>query len=162
MSDPANWRERQIALGIPLESDRLETHEIEFLERFVALGNQFSWIPRDALRRPTNDFIWLNKDGIEVEMKRPRPNTNDHDAEHVFVRVVRMIRADIRRAHRHDQQIVKQYFVVDLDDRPVPPGLMRMLAEYNLRAQRRDFHSPQITRLWLMSEYRLLEINQSK
>ena len=43
------WDGRQKALGVPVDADVLEMHEIVFLEHFKSLGQHYEWIPRDTL-----------------------------------------------------------------------------------------------------------------
>ena len=57
-ADEPEWERRQRALRSETNGERLEPHEIEFLERFEELGHSALWIPRDRVTfRSTNDFI---------------------------------------------------------------------------------------------------------
>jgi hypothetical protein len=69
------WRQRAYNLGVQVH-ESLEPDEIVFYERFGAalgrpLGDLVALIPRDRRMKPTNDFQWLTRGGIEVEVKTP-------------------------------------------------------------------------------------------
>lgn len=135
-------RRRQEALGLDTGGDELTPDELAFLERYQALEPgtplcaKVRWIPRDRVRyRPTNDFVWLDQGGIEVELKCTRPR---------YPTIRNQICDSVRRAR--DQDVRKAYFVVDLGDRRPTDTLRRQLGRYNANNPANT-----IAALWLMS-----------
>lgn len=121
----AEWDRRQEALGIPIDLDVLEMHEIVFMERFKNdWGQHFVWIPKDdKTLRPTNDFYWGEKEA-KVELKAFQRPTE--------AKVFGRIRNAVRSAN--DKHVTKDCFMVDLTG--VPPKqvgkLFNQLSKYNI------------------------------
>lgn len=101
----AEWDRRQEALGIPIDLDVLEMHEIVFMEHFKNdWGQHFVWIPKDEKEhKPTNDFYWVEKK-VEVEMKA----VNLPKFGHIFRNISRSVKS------AKAQGVTKDSFVVDL------------------------------------------------
>ena len=119
----SDWNKRQEAVGIPMEWDVLEMHEIVFAERFKKLGHRFEWIPKDEVgHTPTNDFLWLDAD-LEVEVKSTKSRKPDYS------KLSRLISNAVASAAR--QNVSKDSFILDLGDYQTPEKLLRQLSEYN-------------------------------
>jgi hypothetical protein len=114
------WNARQIAVGVPLNVEVLRPHEIVFLERFVALGNCFYWIPRDRAGKPTNDFYWVNR-RVEVELKSM--------SSFGWKAASKRISLSARKARAHS--VVKEVFVLDYGDCVVSSKLEAHLGQFN-------------------------------
>ena len=129
------------SLGRWMPDQILDHHEIDFLERFERLDQVAEWIPRAPLvpgkgRKPTNDFVWPGLGDEICELK-----STGASKKSIFKR----IRGSVRSAL--DSNVTKDFFVVDLGKRKLPPKLRKQLATYNVD---RDIY--QIRRLWVMSE----------
>jgi hypothetical protein len=147
--DPSNkdawvkyWQARQDALGIETHGETLNPAEIQFCEKFIALGQEIEWIPTGGWVS-TNDFIWLNHGGKEFEQKTTRAN--------YAVIHGRMVDA-ASRAAKHN--VVKERFMIDLRDELLTEDLAHSLEGFNVG--RRKYR---LTELWVMSAGRLYEIN---
>ncbi|BDY33167.1 hypothetical protein hbim_07142 [Mycolicibacterium mageritense] len=144
-----NWSEneraqRQTALGIETHGEDLLRHEIEFVERFLALGHQLEWIARDReTGKPTNDFIWLDNDSLIVELKSPKPR---------YSTIRNQIHDAVVRARA--QGVAKQNFIVDLGDKLLTAKLRNQVSLYNRRNPDNT-----IDRLWVMSRGVLEQID---
>lgn len=115
----------------------LEEHEIYFLEKFEALGERAKWIPKDRLtRKPTNDFIWLTRSEMIVELK---------SVSGKYSSIKSRIQDAVIKAKR--QEVDKQIFIIDLGNRELHSKLRRQLEEYNIRVKK-----GLIQRLYVMSE----------
>ena len=130
------------SLGRWMPDQILDHHEIDFLERFERLDQVAEWIPRAPLvpgkgRKPTNDFVWPGLGDEICELK-----STGASKKSIFKR----IRGSVRSAL--DSNVTKDFFVVDLGKRKLPPKLRKQLATYNVD---RDIY--QIRRLWVMSEH---------
>jgi hypothetical protein len=140
------WRRRQDALAIDTHGERLQPHEIVFVERFLALGHRLEWIPRNSHGPtgilPTNDFVWLDNDLLVCELKATQPR---------FVSIRGRIASAVSKAEK--QGVTKENFVIDLGDQPLTVELRGELARYN--AGRRNQH---ISRMWVMAQGRLEQI----
>lgn len=116
----------------------LESHEIDFLERFEARGERARWIRRDLVtRKSTNDFYWETNNSIACELKSTSAK-------------YRSIRAHIQSAvisARDNHGVVKDVFVVDLGRRKLSDKLRKQLSLYNQRVQ-----DGKIQRLFVMSD----------
>lgn len=126
---------RQGTLGIEAPGEGLSRKEIEFVERFQQAGEQLQWIPKDPLRRPTNDFIWTSNGNPSVELKSPRPRYQT-----IHGRIV----AAASRAAKQD--VVKENFLIDLGNEPLTDELRVQLERFNVG--RRKYR---LSRLWVMS-----------
>lgn len=129
------------SLGRWMPDQILNHHEIDFLERFERLDQVAEWIPRAPLvpgkgRKPTNDFVWPGLGDEICGLK-----STGASKKSIFKR----IRGSVRSAL--DSNVTKDFFVVDLGKRKLPPKLRKQLATYNVD---RDIY--QIRRLWVMSE----------
>lgn len=133
--DPEDWDARQAALATDTRGDALEPHEVEFLERFEARGEQVQWIPRDSQMRPTNDFVWTSNGGIVAELKSPKAR---------YATIRRKIEQSVAKAKVAG--VVKENFVIDLGPAALTPDLRAELGQYNLG---REF--TRISRLWVLS-----------
>lgn len=138
---PDDWEGRQAALrGRIPTGETLEHHEIQFLERMDARGEQYAWIPREA-SKPTNDFVWLTKNDIATEVKSSRPR---------FETIRRAIERSVVKAHA--QNVTKANFIVDLGAEPLTKSLRQELAHYNRRPSGEPRTISGIQRLWVLSE----------
>lgn len=146
MRDPnvrAYWARRQEQIGVDTRGERLEPHEVRFLERFT-VDNRVRWIPRDrSTLKPTSDFEWLNAGGIKVELKSTQPK---------YQSVKNHIQRSVVKAQAAG--VVKENFIIDLGDRQLSEKLVKQLALYNLRTP-----SARIRRLWVMSRGELVEVD---
>jgi hypothetical protein len=116
------WKRRQDHLCLDFGDDRLEPHEIEFYERFIASGHRVTPIHRSPDARPTADFIWLDRD-IDVELKTPLtlPVT--------YTRVARRIRNAVKAAAAAGT--AKPNFMIDLGHSSLTGELREALTTYN-------------------------------
>ena len=141
-----DWLARQRALGAfadPAKVGRLEPGEVEFLERFVAAGQQAEWI-RKLPHLPTNDFRWLNRAEAEFELKTITGTVT-------YAKVHGRIVDAASRAAKH--AFVKDRFVIDIGDVVLTDALIRELADFNVG--RRKYR---IRELWVMARGRLVQI----
>ncbi|MGV0595693.1 hypothetical protein [Mycolicibacterium porcinum] len=134
---------RQTNLGIDTHGEDLVRHEIEFVERFHALGHQLEWIARDPAGMPTNDFIWLDNDNLLVELKStkaryPTIRNQIHDAV----------------SQAREKGVSKQNFIVDLGGKLLTTKLRHQVSLYNRRNPDNT-----IERLWVMSRGALHRID---
>ncbi|MFD5599186.1 hypothetical protein ACFWHR_03925 [Leucobacter sp. NPDC058333] len=137
--------EQQREFGLPEEAvTELAPHEVRFFHEFGATET-FELIRRNADRTSSNDFRWTSRGDVEVEVKRPERASYDA--------VKRLIRDAVYSA-RENHGVVKDRFIVDLDDRPLTEKLRRQLEVYNLRNARNS-----IRKLWVWSRARLTEID---
>lgn len=120
------WDKRQKALGIPLDWDVLEMHEITFMERFASLGNHYEWIPKDdsSEHKPTNDFHWVEM-GLDVEIKGTK---KQHPRCDTFAKSIS--RAVMKAARKG---VVKDSFILDASGSKIAEKELIRLAEYNVR-----------------------------
>ena len=117
------WDARQTAIGIPPDVDVLEMHEIVFMERFVASGQHFKWIPKDETGfKPTNDFHWSEL-GLDVEIKGTTKRRPDY---RTLASLIRKVSVKAR-----ESDVVKDSFILDLHGAVVSEKLIGQLAEYN-------------------------------
>lgn len=143
-TDREAWLIRQSMLPVDFHGEEIEPHEVFFLERFlqIDLRPQVDWVPRSPVRRPTNDFVWLNLGGIEVEVKSSRA-----DYETIRARITKAV------SRAKAQGVVKENFIVDLGSSPLDAGLVEELTRYNQDRSRNP-----IERLWVFSGTTLVEI----
>jgi hypothetical protein len=147
--DRAYWQRRQDALGIQVNRETLTPGEVIFCERFIqghpgmTPAEVLEWIPRDPTMRPTNDFIWLARNGLICELKSPRIATSDQ--------AVRLIRDAITKARKQD--VVKENFIIDFGDQDVAERELARLAGYN-STQR----TTQVSSIWVMIQGKLNEL----
>lgn len=139
------WDQRQRRLGFQtgLQWD-LKPHEIEFYERFTDAGNEVRLIPKSTVRKPTNDFRWLNRDSVEVEVKRP-----EHPSYAASKQLVQ--RAVARAMKNHG--FVKDRFILDFGDHALDELVRTQLGLYNVRNP-----DNQIRELWVWSRGGLIPI----
>ena len=108
--------------GAPREV--LESHELDFVERFEARGERVRWIRRDTQNyTPTNDFEWLTGGGQACELK----SSSDK-----YSTISKRIRSAAVAADR--QGVVKDVFIVDLGLRRMPDKLRNQLERYNVNS----------------------------
>mgnify|MGYP001678580562 FL=1 len=129
-----------------LPREVLESHEIDFLERFEARGELAKWIRRDPGRRSTNDFIWLTNGNLVCELKVTRTKYG-------------AIRSHIQRAVNSawkNHRVVKDIFMIDLGPFKLSDKLHNQLSRYNANVE-----SGHIRRLFVLSQdgAELTEIN---
>lgn len=139
------WEQRQRRLGIqrgPVWDQ--QPHEIVFYERFTDAGHTVRVIPKSAVGKPTNDFRWLDRDGIEIEVKRPKRAEYGSSA--------RLIRDAVQSA-RENHQFTKDRFFIDLDGRELGEKLRNQLSRYNQRNPGNTIAS-----LWVFARSGLVEI----
>lgn len=115
-----------LASDIP-DGERLYGHELLFLLRFEALGNKARWIERPALipgvgRKPSNDFVWVNKGDLISELKSSK---NKYST--IKVRISQAV------SKAREQGVVKENFVVDLGKHRMGATLKQQMQSYNLR-----------------------------
>ena len=140
-ADEKKWAQRQAALLSDTSGEFLATHEIEFLERFEALGEKVTWIPRAKYvrnegRKSTNDFFWDTRNKVAVEMKATKSK---------YSTIASAISDAVESARAHD--VVKDIFIVDLGEKTLSSKLIDQLEKYNLRRPDKN-----IKELWIMSE----------
>ena len=98
------------------------------------------WIPRGTL--PTNDFVWLAKDGKEWELKSTKPK---------YSTIRNQIAPSVRDALK--KAVKRNRFVVDLGRSKLTNKLRQQLTSYNQRNPNNT-----ILELWVMhSGGRILE-----
>jgi len=140
----AYWRRRQDALPTNKIVDDLEPHEIEFYEEFTRAGNDIELIPKDKQEfKSTNDFIWTNNGGIEVELK---------STANKYATIRENISKSVKKA-RESNGSSKERFIVNLGRNPLTIKLRRQLSLYNLRNPLNP-----IGCLWVWTEGGLTEI----
>ncbi len=138
----AYWNARRNALPVDFGGDRLEPHEIRFVERFLNHGEQLEWIPRDEKgRTSTSDFFWVNNGNIAMELKSPKAKYS----------TIRGAIADAVMRARTNHGVEKANFIIDLGDAPLTPDLRAELSRYNL-----DRTKYAIQHLWVMSGGQIL------
>lgn len=120
-----------------LPREVLESHEIDFLERFEARGERARWIRRDTRGyTSTNDFTWLTNGEIVCELKSTTAK---------YSSIKSHIQDAVLKA-RDNHGVVKDVFVIDLGPRRLTDKLRTQLSRYN--ANIKDGH---IRRLYVMS-----------
>lgn len=136
---------RQKALGVPVDADVLEMHEIVFLEHFKSLGQHYEWIPRDTLgHKSTNDLKWIEQD-LECEVKSSRQKRPDYGS------ISKNISKAVSKAEQHG--VVKDAFIVDLTGYSAPEKLVTQLSRYNALHKKNK-----IRRLFLLDNNGMREI----
>ncbi|QIM16575.1 hypothetical protein G7067_09395 [Leucobacter insecticola] len=139
------WLTRQSQLGFPTGPGwELETHEVRFYERFTAAGNDVRLIRKSLAQKPTNDFRWLSRGGIEIEVKRPE-NPSYASSKQLIQRAV------ARAKKNHD--FVKDRFILDFGDHALNDLVRIQLGRYNDRNPLN-----QIRELWGWSRDELVQI----
>lgn len=147
------WYERQGVLEGPqfaAQGTRLDPAEVRFVERMVSIGERLRWIPpgsngSDAVGTlPTNDFVWLSRQAIEVEHKALL-DTTPTDFKHMARQVAKATGKNARR------EIVRTV-ILDLGDRVTSADVLEQLARYNDRAERK------VRALWIMSRDQLTKV----
>ena len=132
----------QRGLGIRTDGDDLHQREIEFLERFLALGHLITWIPRDTRHfQPTHDFSWVGRGDQPFELKSTKAR---------YQTITAAVAKAIYRAKKHG--VIKDRFVVNLGTAELTPELARALTTIN--ANRAD----PIAELWVLSAFHLAQI----
>ncbi|MEO6604259.1 MAG: hypothetical protein ABIN55_01475 [Aeromicrobium sp.] len=150
-SDPADksrsqayWKARQDAIDVDFGGEHLDPHEVVFVEDFLDAGHRIEWIPRDQSgRHPTNDFRWLSRGGVEIEVK---------GAKAKYTTIQNAIHDAVKRA-RVNHGFVKDHFIIDLANQPFTDRLRSELADYNLNRSRYV-----IRRLWVWHQGQLEEL----
>lgn len=123
------------AKGLPQEA--LESHEIDFLERFEARGERVKWIRRDIEGyTSTNDFYWVTNGELACELKSTTAKYGS-------------IRSHIQRAviKARSHGVTKDVFVIDLGHVRLTDKLRLQLGKYNQRVE-----TGQIRRLFVLSQ----------
>ena len=120
--------------GLPREV--LESHELDFLERFEARGERVRWVRKDPRRRSTNDFVWVTYNELVCELKATKDKYSS-------------IKSHIQRAvtsARDNHGVVKDVFVIDLGPFRLSDKLRRQLGNYNVNVE-----DGRIRRLFVLS-----------
>lgn len=120
--------------GLPREV--LESHELDFLERFEARGERVRWVRKDPHRRSTNDFVWVTYNELVCELKATKDKYSS-------------IKSHIQRAvtsARDNHGVVKDVFVIDLGPFRLSDKLRRQLGNYNANVE-----DGRIRRLFVLS-----------
>jgi len=120
--------------GLPREV--LESHELDFLERFEARGERVRWVRKDPRRRSTNDFVWVTYNELVCELKATKDKYSS-------------IKSHIQRAvtsARDNHGVVKDVFVIDLGPFRLSDKLRRQLGNYNANVE-----DGRIRRLFVLS-----------
>lgn len=120
--------------GLPREV--LESHELDFLERFEARGERVRWVRKDPRRRSTNDFVWVTYNELVCELKATKDKYSS-------------IKSHIQRAvtsARDNHGVVKDIFVIDLGPFRLSDKLRRQLGNYNANVE-----DGRIRRLFVLS-----------
>ena len=153
--DAVYWMRRQNALLIETHGVKLLPDEVVFCERLarinpaVPLNNQIEWLPLGAKSkngmRPSNDFIWFNRGGIQVELK----SISSISARKAINRIWKAVN-QAWRAH----QFHKQNFMIDIGDQVLTDAVREALASYNLTES-----GPSIDRVFVMWQQRIEEIH---
>ena len=105
--------------GLPREV--LESHELDFLERFEARGERVKWIRRSPVFLPTNDFIWTTGGDGVCELKSTTTK---------YRTISNRIRTAVTGAAA--QGVVKDVFIVDLGPHRLTRKLSHQLSRYNI------------------------------
>ena len=142
------WQIRQDALGIDSHGETLEPDEIVFYERLgkiygEPLADIVDIIPRDKMMKPTNDFLWLIRDGVPVEIKSPTVSDYGHAERRIW-------NATIKAA---EQGIIKDVFIVNYGDLPLSADAIELLASYN-----ENHATGKIRELWVLVGERLTKL----
>lgn len=131
--------------GLDLGGDRLQVHEVEFYDRFLAAGNRITYLSRHGWK-PTNDFIWHDRSDLPVELKTILAND-------VTMRsIARPIRDAVKKATKAG--VVKDSFIVDLRDKALTAELLAEMRRYNV-----DNPHARISRLFAMSRGVIAEVD---
>lgn len=139
--DEAEWARRQAALKSETNGERLEPHEIEFLERFEAEGHLAEWIragqekDENGLILPTNDFRWVDRDSVVCELKVTSAK---------YSKIKSLIARAIKDAKTRG--VTKDKFVVDISPRHLGKVLREQLSGYNVKSTKFT-----VTEIWVMS-----------
>ncbi|MCL1840223.1 MAG: hypothetical protein FWF75_00520 [Propionibacteriaceae bacterium] len=132
---------RQAGLGIETHGETLTRQEIEFCEKFLALGHTPEWIKR-RIHFPTNDFIWRDFGNREFELKTTKAR---------YLTIHGRIVDAASRAANHG--FVKENFLIDIGDAPLTADLEADLSGINV-----GMSQARISQLWVMSQGQLHEI----
>lgn len=125
-----------LAPGGKFGQEILESHEIDFLERFEARGERARWIRRDrATGKSTNDFYWETNGDLACELKSSSAK---------YKPIKSLIQHAVLKA-RDNHGVVKDVFVIDLGARKMSVKLRQQLSQYNKRVV-----DGQIRRLFVM------------
>ena len=124
------------------QGEKLEPHELSFLEKFERHGFSAEWIPRRSIEgkpgqfAPSNDFYWVEKGFRATELKT---------SKNKYSTISSRIKDAVSRARNHEYPVVKEHFVIDLGEHQLSNKLRYQLSEYNLRKP-----EAQIKSLWVM------------
>lgn len=129
------WRRRQEALNIETHGEVLEPGEVRFVEEFQGLGHSLEWIPRNPEGKSTHDFIWLNNNNLEMELKTTRQK---------YKAIQQHIVRAASRARAHG--IAKENFIISVGSHPLRGILLRQLEELNIRNP-----NNRISGLWVLA-----------
>ena len=124
------------------KGDRLEPHEVRFVERFLDAGEQFEWIKRDSDRKPSNDFLWTSNNGIPTELKSTKAR---------FETIHGQIVSAASRAAK--QSVTKNNFMIDIGDETLTAELREKLAAFNV-----DRRKYRVAGIWVMAQGQLHRI----
>lgn len=129
------WLERQNAIPVDFKGDILKAGEVQTVERLVRRGELIDWIrPNNSVS--ANDFLWLNRGSVKVEMKSPKAKYT----------TIRGRIHDAVKSARVNHGVVKDSFLVDIGGERLTPELAKELQQYNI-----DRSRYRIDRLWVLS-----------
>ena len=137
-TDLAAWRRIQDSLPFDANGDVLKPPEVRFVRRFLRRGEHLTWIPSSENMEPTNDFIWHRPDGdviAELKSTKARWKTIRGRVEDAVI-----------RALNHEKSTIKDRFIIDIGNEPLPDALRDELASYNVGRLRY-----RIAQLWVLS-----------
>ncbi|MEL4506397.1 hypothetical protein AAEX63_16060 [Luteococcus sp. H138] len=113
------WRERQAAVPLDFGEDILKPTEVISVERLVRRRESIRWIPRTHAKS-SHDFVWLNRGGVNVEMKATKARY-----ETIRGRVF-----SARKSAWENHRVLKDVFLIDLGDAPLTTELRHRLVTY--------------------------------
>lgn len=141
----AYWKERQDALPLDFKGDHVDPWEIETYERLLRGGQEVEPIPKKA-SAPTEDYVWLNKGRLKVEMKTISIAGTAGSKKSKAERACRRIEDAVHKAKNHKwNPIDKEYFLIDVGKDVFSKEEISILENYN-----RTRLNSQIKGLWVM------------
>lgn len=127
--DEARWAKRQARLKSDTSGEFLAVHEIEFLEKFEALGHKVQWIPsRREEGVPTNDFMWVSQKELVCELKTT-------GAKYSTIKS-RIQKAVINARENKKKSVVKDVFIIDIGGQKLRDPLRKQLVSYNKKVKK--------------------------
>ena len=94
-----------------------------------------SLIPRNPVMKPTNDYRWLTRGGVEVEIESPMVGDYQHAENLIWKSLTKAC----------EQQVIKDVFVVNYGDQQLAVDVLALLAACN------DGHGTgRVRQLWVL------------